>query len=109
MQLSCIAINSPLSLQQQLQPAGGHQTNNPLTISTKLCRMRCFTRTKKPTTISCLPTLLLLLLLQPHRAPVADMAIDASGGYLATGSADRAIKVTDLAGGYVTHHFTGHG
>jgi WD40 repeat protein len=51
----------------------------------------------------------LLLLLQPHRAPVADMAIDASGGYLASGSADRAIKVTDLAGGYVTHHFTGHG
>jgi WD40 repeat protein len=50
-----------------------------------------------------------LLLLQPHRAPVADMAIDASGGYLASGSADRAIKVTDLAGGYVTHHFTGHG
>jgi WD40 repeat protein len=49
------------------------------------------------------------LLLQPHRAPVADMAIDASGGYLASGSADRAIKVTDLAGGFVTHHFTGHG
>uniref|UniRef100_A0A383VI50 U3 small nucleolar RNA-associated protein 13 C-terminal domain-containing protein n=1 Tax=Tetradesmus obliquus TaxID=3088 RepID=A0A383VI50_TETOB len=46
---------------------------------------------------------------KPHRAPVADMAIDASGGYLATGSADRAIKVTDLAGGFVTHHFTGHG
>jgi U3 small nucleolar RNA-associated protein 13 len=39
---------------------------------------------------------------------VVDLAVDASGGYVATGSADRSIKVTDLAGGFVTHHFTGH-
>jgi len=31
------------------------------------------------------------------------------GGYLATGSADRTIRVTDLAGGFTTHQFTGHG
>ena len=46
---------------------------------------------------------------QPHRAPVADMVIDASGSYVATGSADRTIRVTDLAGGFATHHLTGHG
>lgn len=59
-----------------------------------------------------LPSLLLMPLLrvapQPHRAPVADMAVDASGGFVATGSSDRSVKVTDLAGGFVTHHFTGH-
>lgn len=28
-----------------------------------------------------------------HKAPVADLAIDASGGYVATASADRSVKV----------------
>jgi U3 small nucleolar RNA-associated protein 13 len=36
------------------------------------------------------------------------MALDASGGYLATASADRSIKVWDLAAGHATHSFTGH-
>lgn len=28
-----------------------------------------------------------------HKLPVADMAVDASGGYVATASADRSVKV----------------
>lgn len=43
-----------------------------------------------------------------HKAPVADMAVDASGGLLATGSADRTVRVWDVDGGYCTHSFTGH-
>lgn len=50
----------------------------------------------------------LLLSLQPHKAPVADIAIDASGGYCATAGADRAVKVWDLQAGYATHSFLGH-
>ena len=46
--------------------------------------------------------------LQGHRAPVADMAVDASGGLLASGGADRAVRVWDTDGGYCTHVFTGH-
>ncbi len=43
-----------------------------------------------------------------HKAPVADMAVDASGGLLATGSADRTVRVWDVDGGFCTHSFTGH-
>ena len=43
-----------------------------------------------------------------HKLPVSDMAIDASGGYVATASADRSVKVWDLQGGFCTHSFTGH-
>eukprot|EP00798_Chlamydomonas_sp_ICE-L_P002642 gene2643-5017_t len=43
-----------------------------------------------------------------HKSPVADMAIDASGGYVATASADRIVKVWDVQGGFCTHSFTGH-
>ena len=43
-----------------------------------------------------------------HKAPVADMAVHASGGLLATGSADRTVRVWDVDGGFCTHSFTGH-
>jgi WD40 repeat protein len=46
--------------------------------------------------------------LQGHRAPVADMCLDASGGLLASASADRSARVWDVDGGFCTHHFTGH-
>ena len=43
-----------------------------------------------------------------HKAPVADIAVDASGGLLATASADRSVRVWDVDGGFCTHSFTGH-
>ena len=43
-----------------------------------------------------------------HRAPIADMTVDASGGLLASASADRSARVWDVDGGFCTHHFTGH-
>ena len=50
----------------------------------------------------------LLLCLQGHRAPVLHMAVDGSGGLLATASADKSAKVWDIEGGFCTHSFTGH-
>ena len=46
--------------------------------------------------------------IQGHRAPVAHMAVDGSGGLLATASADKSAKVWDVEGGFCTHSFTGH-
>ena len=46
--------------------------------------------------------------MQGHRAPVAHMAVDGSGGLLATASADKSAKVWDIEGGFCTHSFTGH-
>lgn len=45
---------------------------------------------------------------QGHRAPVLDMAADATGALLASGGADRSVRVWDVAGGYCTHAFTKH-
>ncbi len=50
----------------------------------------------------------MLLSVQGHRAPVAHMAVDGSGGLLATASADKSAKVWDVEGGFCTHSFTGH-
>ena len=44
-----------------------------------------------------------------HEAPVALMATDPTSSLLATGSADGSVKVWDLAGGFCTHAFRGHG
>lgn len=46
--------------------------------------------------------------MQGHRAPVLHMAVDGSGGLLATASADKSAKVWDIEGGFCTHSFTGH-
>ena len=48
------------------------------------------------------------VVVQGHRAPVAHMAVDGSGGLLATASADKSAKVWDIEGGFCTHSFTGH-
>jgi len=45
---------------------------------------------------------------RPHKSPVADAAVDASGGFVATAGADRMVKVWDLQGGFCTHSFAGH-
>jgi WD40 repeat protein len=46
--------------------------------------------------------------LQAHDAPVTVMALDPSGGLLATASADRSVLVWDVDGGFCTHAFRGH-
>ena len=47
-------------------------------------------------------------LFQAHEGPVAALTTDASGGLLATGSADRGLRVWDVAVGRATHNFRGH-
>ena len=44
---------------------------------------------------------------KPHATPVVVLAVDKTSTLLATGSADGAIKVWDIAGGFVTHTFRG--
>lgn len=46
--------------------------------------------------------------MQAHDAPVTVMAMDPSGGLLATASADRSVLVWDVDGGFCTHAFRGH-
>lgn len=45
--------------------------------------------------------------LKPHATPVVVLAVDRTSTLLATGGTDGAIKVWDIAGGYVTHTFRG--
>ena len=52
--------------------------------------------------------LLMRWLLQAPKSPVVDMAVDASGGLLATGSADGSARVWDTDGFFCTHAFHGH-
>ncbi|EGX94925.1 small nucleolar ribonucleoprotein complex subunit [Cordyceps militaris CM01] len=49
----------------------------------------------------------LLRTLKPHGTPVVVIAVDRTSTLLATGGTDGAIKVWDIAGGYVTHTFRG--
>jgi U3 small nucleolar RNA-associated protein 13 len=43
-----------------------------------------------------------------HQMPVLCMAYDPTGTLVATGSADRTIRVWDMAGGFCTHSFRDH-
>lgn len=45
--------------------------------------------------------------LKPHPTPVSVLAVDRTSTLLATGGTDGALKVWDIAGGYVTHSFRG--
>lgn len=49
----------------------------------------------------------LIRTLKPHSTPVVVLAVDRTSTLLATGGTDGAIKVWDIAGGYVTHTFRG--
>jgi U3 small nucleolar RNA-associated protein 13 len=49
----------------------------------------------------------LLRTLKPHPTPVVVLAVDRTSTLLATGGTDGAIKVWDIAAGYVTHTFRG--
>uniref|UniRef100_A0A060SYN0 ARAD1C02442p n=1 Tax=Blastobotrys adeninivorans TaxID=409370 RepID=A0A060SYN0_BLAAD len=51
----------------------------------------------------------LLKRVKAHSSPVIVCTIDPTSTLLATGGADGIVKVWDLAGGYITHNFTGHG
>ena len=44
-----------------------------------------------------------------HDSPVALMAVDPTSSLVATGGADGSVKVFDIAKGFVTHVFHGHG
>ncbi|KAF7337480.1 putative U3 small nucleolar RNA-associated protein 13 [Mycena sanguinolenta] len=44
-----------------------------------------------------------------HEAPVHVCKVDPTSTYVASGSADGVVKVWDIARGYVTHVFKGHG
>jgi U3 small nucleolar RNA-associated protein 13 len=46
--------------------------------------------------------------IKAHTMPVLAMAYDPTGTLVATGSADRLVKVWDVARGYCTHSFKGH-
>ena len=46
--------------------------------------------------------------MQAHSAPTASMAVDASGGLIATASTAHELRVWDVSGGFCTHSFTGH-
>jgi len=46
--------------------------------------------------------------IKAHTMPVLTMAYDSTGTLVATGSADRTVKVWDVGRGYCTHSFRGH-
>ncbi|KAG9196673.1 putative U3 small nucleolar RNA-associated protein 13 [Alternaria panax] len=51
----------------------------------------------------------LLRTLRLHTSPVVTLATDRTGTLVATGGADGVVKIWDIAGGYTTHAFHGHG
>ncbi|RYH00624.1 hypothetical protein EON65_49010 [archaeon] len=46
--------------------------------------------------------------IKAHKMPILCMEYDNTGTLVATGSADRTVRVWDIAKGYCTHSFTGH-
>ncbi|BFZ62725.1 U3 small nucleolar RNA-associated protein 13 [Saitoella coloradoensis] len=56
-----------------------------------------------------LPSGRLIRSTKAHEAPVIVMDADPTSTLIATGGAEGAVKVWDVDGGFVTHHFKGHG
>ncbi|KAH8652348.1 WD40-repeat-containing domain protein [Xylariales sp. PMI_506] len=83
-----------------LTPSGSH-----LIVCSRSLSMRIFSlKTSEPNEEI---TPQLVRSLKPHGTPVVVLAVDRTGTLLATGGTDGAIKVWDIAGGYVTHTFRG--
>ncbi|KAH6987616.1 WD40-repeat-containing domain protein [Ilyonectria sp. MPI-CAGE-AT-0026] len=83
-----------------LTPSGSH-----LIICSRSLSMRIFAlkRSEEDSSIEAS----LIRTLKPHGTPVVVLAVDRTSTLLATGGTDGAIKVWDIAGGYVTHTFRG--
>ncbi|KAK2002684.1 WD domain-containing protein [Colletotrichum falcatum] len=82
-----------------LTPSGSH-----LIICSRSLSMKIYTlKTSEDGTIEAKMT----RSLKPHGTPVVVLAVDRTSTLLATGGTDGAIKVWDIAGGYVTHTFRG--
>jgi U3 small nucleolar RNA-associated protein 13 len=69
-----------------------------LVVATKNSLLRHF----KLSTSSCIRSL------KAHQMPVLTMAYDPTGTLVATGSADRSVRVWDIEKGYCTHSFKEH-
>ncbi|KAM3534043.1 hypothetical protein MY4038_002696 [Beauveria bassiana] len=83
-----------------LTPSGSH-----LIICSRSLSMRIYSL-KKSTDGSSIESSLIRTL-KPHGTPVVVLAVDRTSTLLATGGTDGAIKVWDIAKGYVTHTFRG--
>ena len=83
-----------------LTPSGSH-----LIICSRSLSMRIFELRRSALDNRIEPTLVRSL--KPHGTPVVVLAVDRTSSLLATGGTDGAIKVWDIAGGYVTHTFRG--
>lgn len=46
--------------------------------------------------------------IKAHKMPILSMEYDSTGTLVATASADRTVRVWDIAKGFCTHSFTGH-
>ncbi|PHH83794.1 hypothetical protein CDD82_2666 [Ophiocordyceps australis] len=83
-----------------LTPSGSH-----LIICSRSLSMRIFALKRSSDESAIEPTLVKSL--KPHSTPVVVLAVDRTSTLLATGGTDGAIKVWDIAAGYVTHTFRG--
>ncbi|PHH91904.1 hypothetical protein CDD83_9847 [Cordyceps sp. RAO-2017] len=83
-----------------LSPSGSH-----LIICSRSLSMRIFALKRSPDGSSIESTLVRTL--KPHSTPVVVLAVDRTSTLAATGGTDGAIKVWDIAGGYITHSFRG--
>lgn len=83
-----------------LTPSGSH-----LIVCSRSLSMRIYSLKRSADSSSIEATLVRSL--KPHGTPVLVLAVDRTSTLLATGGTDGAIKVWDIAGGYVTHTFRG--
>lgn len=93
-------VRVPTDVAKIVTPSASH-----LIVCSRSLSMRVFSLDVSPDYDTIVATLVRTL--KPHATPVVVLAVDKTGTLLATGSADGAIKVWDIVGGYVTHTFRG--